>query len=139
MLTGLQKLIKEGAEVLRGPMKEAYDKARIAAEKIEGLVRDHPLYAAAIIIVIALGVLVILSPVLIHGLGFTAAGVEAGKLREMFIFVVNFFFLSFCFFCFSALFFSLRCSLDFLVLSRVAFDLHKRKKKSYRNKFPFRR
>ena len=79
VLNALQKLLKEGAEVLRGAMKEAYDKARIAAEKSKDFARDHPLYTVAICVVIALGVLVILSPVIIHALGFTAAGVEAGE------------------------------------------------------------
>lgn len=85
VLNALQNLLKEGTEVLRGAIKEAYEKARIAAENIGEFAHDHPLYMTTICVVIALGVLVILSPVIIHALGFTAAGVEAGKLREMFI------------------------------------------------------
>lgn len=86
VLNALQKFLKEGIDVLRGVMKKAYEKARIAAEAIKGFVHDHPLYTAAICVVIALGVLVLSSPIIIHALGFTAAGVEAGKSHEIFNF-----------------------------------------------------
>lgn len=79
MLNALQKALKDGSNLLRGAMKEAYDKASIAAEAIKDFAHEHPLYTAAICVVVALGILVILTPVIIHALGFTAAGVEAGE------------------------------------------------------------
>lgn len=85
MLNALEKVLKEGSNLLKGAMKEAYDKARTAAEKIQGFAHDHPLYTAAICVVIALGVLVILSPIIINALGFTAAGVEAGTYFVSFL------------------------------------------------------
>ena len=74
----MQKVLKDGPNLLRGALKEAYEKAKVAAENIKDFAHDHPLYTAAICVVIALGVLVILSPVIIHMLGFTAEGVQAG-------------------------------------------------------------
>lgn len=99
VLNALQKVLKEGTNLLRGAMKEAYEKARIAAENIKDFAHDHPLYTAAICVVIALGVLVILSPVVIHALGFTAAGVEAGML-DFYFFFPPFCFPNSCFFFF---------------------------------------
>ena len=88
VLNALQKVLKDGSNLLRGAMKEAYEKAKIAAEEIKGFAHDHPLYTAAICVVIALGVLIILSPVIIHALGFTAAGVEAGMYMRFFFYFV---------------------------------------------------
>lgn len=89
VLNAVQKILQEGSNLLRGAMKEAYDKAQIAVEHIKDFARDHPLYTTAICVVVALGVLVILLPWVIHALGFMAAGVEAGTYIYM-----RFFFMS---------------------------------------------
>lgn len=79
VLNALLKVIKDGSNALRGAMKEAYDRASEAAKRIGWWAHDHPLYATAMGVVIALGVLVILGPGIIHALGFGVLGPEAGR------------------------------------------------------------
>lgn len=56
-------------------MREAFQKACDAAAAIEGFARVHSVFC----IVIALGILVILAPVIIHVVGFGALGPAEGK------------------------------------------------------------
>ncbi len=80
VLEGLKKALQKSAATFKGALKQAYDRASEAALKIEGLVKEHPYYAAAIVTIIALGVLVILAPAVIHALGFGVLGpVEGGE------------------------------------------------------------
>jgi ElaB/YqjD/DUF883 family membrane-anchored ribosome-binding protein len=76
----IQKALKEGSPI-REAMKGAYEKASEAAVGIADFARDHPLYTAAICAVIALGILMILAPYVIHALGFGVLGPEAGTFR----------------------------------------------------------
>lgn len=78
MLEGFKKAL-QSASALKGPLKEAYDRASEAVSKIEGLVKEYPYYAAAILTVVALGVLVVLTPAVIHALGFGVLGLVEGE------------------------------------------------------------
>ncbi|EON65862.1 hypothetical protein W97_05104 [Coniosporium apollinis CBS 100218] len=78
VLDGLKKAL-QSASALKGPAKEAYERACEAAMKIEGLAKEHPYYAATILTVIALGVLIILAPAVIHALGFGVLGPVEGS------------------------------------------------------------
>jgi hypothetical protein len=60
---------------LKGPLKEAYDKAVTEAAKSADFARDHPVWTT----LIALGILAVLLPWVIEALGF---GVEGPVARE---------------------------------------------------------
>lgn len=62
-----------------GPaFRAAYNRALDAAEKIEGFAKDHPVWTT----VIALGMLAIMCPAVIHLLGFGLQGVTKGELLQ---------------------------------------------------------
>ncbi|KAJ9602931.1 hypothetical protein H2200_012711 [Cladophialophora chaetospira] len=71
VLARLDDTIKKGV-ALKGPLKEAYDKAVAAAV---GFARDHPVWTT----LIALGMLAILLPWVLEALGFGEAGPVAGR------------------------------------------------------------
>ncbi len=58
---------------MKGPLKEAYDKAVAAAV---GFARDHPVWTT----LIAIGILVVLLPWVLEGLGFGELGPIEGML-----------------------------------------------------------
>ena len=74
ILAMLENLLREGSP-MRQAMKEAYDKACDAAVSLGEFIHDHPIFCT----VIALGILVILAPAVIHALGFGALGPVEGK------------------------------------------------------------
>ena len=84
ILAALQKALKEGSP-MRQAMREAYNKASDAAAGLPGFAREHPIFCT----VIALGILVILAPAIIHALGFGLSGPIEGEsslwngLRDM--------------------------------------------------------
>ncbi|KAJ4297748.1 hypothetical protein N0V90_005643 [Kalmusia sp. IMI 367209] len=69
VLTKLEQTLRE-AEKLKGPLKEAYEKACEAAVAVEGFVKEHPVFVT----VVALGVLVIIAPWVLEVLGFGELG-----------------------------------------------------------------
>lgn len=73
MLAKLEQSLRE-AEKLQGPLKEAYTKACDAALAVEGFVKEHPVFVT----VIALGVLVMLTPWVLEVLGFAELGPVEG-------------------------------------------------------------
>ncbi|KAI9790612.1 MAG: hypothetical protein M1816_004944 [Peltula sp. TS41687] len=83
ILARLADALKQGSLVMGQAMREAYEKASAAAEAIEGFARDgwrdHPVYCTVFCIVVALGILIILTPVIIHALGFGAMGPVEGS------------------------------------------------------------
>lgn len=70
----LENLLKEGSPISQA-MRQAYDKACDAAASLAEFVHEHPILCT----VIALGILVILAPAVIHTLGFGALGPGEGK------------------------------------------------------------
>jgi hypothetical protein len=71
LLDGLKTGIEKGM-AMKGPLKEAFDKAVAAAVSFA---KEHPVYTT----IIALGILVILLPWVIEVLGFGELGPVAGK------------------------------------------------------------
>lgn len=74
ILAGMEAVVKSGITV-SGTIGSAIEKAR---PNSEDFVRKHPLWAGAIITVIALGTLYLLIPWVIEALGFMEAGPLAG-------------------------------------------------------------
>ncbi|KAF1996205.1 hypothetical protein P154DRAFT_525775 [Amniculicola lignicola CBS 123094] len=70
----LQKALKE-ADKLAPVVKDAYEKACNAAAQMEGLAKEHPVYAT----VVAVGVLVVVAPAVLEVLGFGELGPTAGS------------------------------------------------------------
>jgi hypothetical protein len=70
----LQKAI-EVARPMGIALGETYDKVVREIDSIEGFVKDHPVMCA----VIAIGILVVLSPWVIEALGFAEAGILEGE------------------------------------------------------------
>lgn len=58
--------------------REAYDKAVEGTQMIEGFVKENPVWST----IIALGILAILCPAIIHALGFTLKGVAEGEFAH---------------------------------------------------------
>lgn len=77
VLNVLWNVLKEGSPVGEA-MRDAYEKASDAAAGIADFAREHPLYAAAMCAVIALGILMILAPCVIEALGFGVLGPVEG-------------------------------------------------------------
>ena len=80
ILSALEAVLKAGKQ-MNPAMQEAYDKACEAAKMIEGFVADHPIATAVFCTVIALGVLVVLSPYVLELIGFSELGPVEGKSR----------------------------------------------------------
>jgi hypothetical protein len=74
-LKGIEAAVNAGA-AMGGAMKDAFDKVRAVAE---AFVREHPILAAELATLIAIGILVILAEWVIVALGFEAEGIAAGK------------------------------------------------------------
>lgn len=75
VLVKMESALKE-VEKLQGPLKDAYNKACEAALAVEGFVQEHPVFCT----VIALGVLVVLTPWVLGALGFGELGPVEGML-----------------------------------------------------------
>jgi ElaB/YqjD/DUF883 family membrane-anchored ribosome-binding protein len=74
ILEKLSRLLEEGHEKLGPTIRDAYQKAFEAATRIEGFVIEHPVFCT----VVALGVLVLISPWVLEALGFAELGPVAG-------------------------------------------------------------
>ena len=79
VVAALVKALKDTNTLMHQAMAEAYQKASDAAAAISDWAKEHPLYATALVLVIALGILIILTPYIIHALGFGIEGVVEGK------------------------------------------------------------
>ena len=74
----LNRLINalNAGKTMGGAMKRAFDRAY---EVTNDFVQKHPIFAAAIITVIAIGVLVLLVPLVVEALGFAELGPVEGE------------------------------------------------------------
>lgn len=72
----LQKAI-ETARPMGDALRELYNKVVLVVNDIEGFVKDHPILCA----LIALGILILVSPWVIEALGFAEGGILEGKKR----------------------------------------------------------
>ena len=81
----LEEVLK-AADHMGDAMKEAHEKSMESAMKIEAFIedseREHPIYTALLITVVALGILVLLTPWVIEALGFAATGPVEGGLHS---------------------------------------------------------
>jgi hypothetical protein len=75
ILDGIVAALDAG-KAMGGAMKEAFDKAYEVASKF---VEEHPVLTAAIVTIIAIGVLVVLLPWVVEALGFGELGIVEGK------------------------------------------------------------
>ena len=78
ILRALEAVLKAGKPIGEA-MKHAYDKSVEAVERMTTFAKDHPVFCTAI----ALGILMIMVPVVITALGFTAGGVAEGELSRV--------------------------------------------------------
>lgn len=78
VLDGLVAAVESGA-AMGGAMKEAFDKATAAASDF---VHEHPVFTAAVAVVVAIGILVLLAPWAVEALGFGELGPVEGELRK---------------------------------------------------------
>jgi hypothetical protein len=74
VLENLQKAI-ESSRPMGGALGEIYEKVERVVNSIEGFAKDHPTMCA----LIALGILVLLSPWVVEALGFAEGGILEGK------------------------------------------------------------
>ena len=74
ILAMLENILKAGT-LLGQAMREAYDKACEAAKSLGEFIHDRPIWFT----IIALGILVILTPAVLEVLGFGAMGPVEGK------------------------------------------------------------
>ncbi|MCJ1403304.1 hypothetical protein MMC11_006527 [Xylographa trunciseda] len=81
VLNAVQNALKEGSP-LREAMKDAYEKAVDVAAEVLGFARDHPVLTEVVCAVIALGILMLLAPWVIHALGFGMLGPVESKYRR---------------------------------------------------------
>lgn len=75
ILDKLVEALKKGAQMGR-VMKKAFNKA---SEKAEEFVKDHPVFTAVLVTVVAIGILVLLVPWVVEALGFGELGPIEGK------------------------------------------------------------
>ena len=74
----LQKAI-ETARPMGDALREIYEKVECAVNDVEGFVKNHPILCA----LIALGILVLLSPWVIEALGFAEGGILEGEKLDI--------------------------------------------------------
>ncbi|MCJ1353331.1 MAG: hypothetical protein MMC33_003316 [Icmadophila ericetorum] len=74
----IQVIVKDGG-FLRGVLNESYKKAQAAVDEEHNFVRDHPVWAAAIVAVIALGICCLLAPWMLEAVGFAELGPVEGS------------------------------------------------------------
>lgn len=79
VLDGVIAAVQSGATGMGGAMKEAFDTATVAASEF---VHEHPVFTAAVAVVVAIGILVLLVPWAVEALGFAELGPVEGEFSE---------------------------------------------------------
>ncbi|KAL8828139.1 MAG: hypothetical protein Q9191_002769 [Dirinaria sp. TL-2023a] len=82
ILTAVEQVLKAG-KAMSPVMQEAYDKACEAAKEFEAFAADHSVATGVFCTVIALGVLVVLSPYVVELVGFSELGPVEGTLNSL--------------------------------------------------------
>lgn len=62
------------------PLGAAKEVVETARRDVEGWVEEHPVMAGVVAMIVALGVLVVVAPWVVEGLGFGGLGVRLGEL-----------------------------------------------------------
>lgn len=78
VLAGLEAVLKDGREKMGPAIGQAFDSASEAAEKVFQFAKDHPVATAGLLTILAVGVLVVLAPVVVEALGFAELGPVEG-------------------------------------------------------------
>jgi len=81
VVRGIETVIREGKEKLGPVMAEAYEKATAAADAAFAFSKEHPLATAGLLTIVAVGILVVLAPVIVETLGFAELGPVESELR----------------------------------------------------------
>ncbi|KAK6217823.1 hypothetical protein LQW54_003111 [Pestalotiopsis sp. IQ-011] len=74
ILAGIETVLREGNEKMGQAMIVAYDEAAKAADEIFNFAKEHPAVAAVLLTIVAVGILVILAPMIVETLGFAELG-----------------------------------------------------------------
>lgn len=85
VLAGIETVLREGKEKMGQAMIVAYDEAAKAADEIFNFAKEHPAVTAGLLTIVAVGILVILAPMIVEALGFA----ELGPIEGMFITVFS--------------------------------------------------
>ena len=80
VLERLETVLKEGREKMASAMAMAYDEASDAANVLFRFAKDHPLATAGLLSIVAVGVLVVLAPMVVEALGFAELGPIEGMV-----------------------------------------------------------
>ncbi|MCJ1471669.1 hypothetical protein MMC13_000309 [Lambiella insularis] len=81
VIHALVRGFQDGKLVMNVAMKAAWQRATACADGVGGFVSKHPVWTAAIVTVVVLGVLVLLAPYVLEWVGFGALGPVEGEFR----------------------------------------------------------
>jgi hypothetical protein len=79
VLAGIETALRDGREKMGQAMAMAYDEAARAADEVFKFAESHPMLAAGLITIIAVGILVIMAPMIVEALGFAELGPLEGE------------------------------------------------------------
>ncbi|KAH7024399.1 uncharacterized protein B0I36DRAFT_162013 [Microdochium trichocladiopsis] len=80
ILNGIKAVLEQGdPDKIGSAMKSAYDRSVDAAGTAFQFAEDHPVAAAGLLTIVAVGVLVLLAPVVVEALGFAELGPVEGS------------------------------------------------------------
>ncbi|ETS81176.1 hypothetical protein PFICI_06178 [Pestalotiopsis fici W106-1] len=83
ILAGIKAALRDGREKMGQAMTIAYDEAAKAADELFEFAGDHPVLTAGLITIIAVGILVILAPMIVEALGFAELGPVEGSFAAL--------------------------------------------------------
>ncbi|KAK8124141.1 hypothetical protein PG999_004059, partial [Apiospora kogelbergensis] len=80
ILNSIKAILDKGPKKIGNAMKVAYNRASEAADTLFQFTKDHPITTAGLLTIIAVGILVILTPAVVEALGFAELGPIKGTL-----------------------------------------------------------
>lgn len=87
VLAGIEKILQEAPEKMGSAMRAAFEQSLAAAQAVFDFTQDHPVAAAGLLTIVAIGILVLVAPVVVEALGFAELGpLEGMSPAVMFIF-----------------------------------------------------
>lgn len=79
ILGSIRGFVRDIADIMDSVMKSAYDKVAEAIRKAEAWTRKNPEATRYLVTAVAIGIITIVTPVLLHTLGFGKGGIIAGS------------------------------------------------------------
>ncbi|KXJ87354.1 hypothetical protein Micbo1qcDRAFT_124713 [Microdochium bolleyi] len=79
ILNGIRAILEQGPEKMGSAMRIAHDRAAEAAGAVFQFASDHPEVVAGLLTIVAIGVLVLLAPMVVEALGFAELGPIEGS------------------------------------------------------------